>query len=65
MRIGTLADLAASRGVRLPDALTDHWPPRLHATDERGWFRFQRLYDLARSCVRGEEACRLYSSRCV
>ncbi|MGB4810153.1 MAG: adenosine deaminase, partial [Candidatus Phosphoribacter baldrii] len=58
MRIGTLADLAASRGVRLPDALTDHWPPRLHATDERGWFRFQRLYDLARSCVRGEEAMR-------
>ena len=58
MRLGTLADLAAARGVRLPDALTDHWPPRLHATDERGWFRFQRLYDLARSCVRGESAMR-------
>jgi adenosine deaminase len=55
MRLGTLA---AARGVRLPDALTDHWPPRLHATDERGWFRFQRLYDLARSCVRGESAMR-------
>ena len=22
--------------------------------DERGWFRFQRLYDAARHCVRGE-----------
>ena len=29
-------------------------PPELRATDERGWFRFQRLYDTARSVVRGE-----------
>jgi adenosine deaminase len=58
MRIDTLLDLAVARGVRLPDALTDNWPPHLHATDERGWFRFQRLYDLARSCVRGEEEMR-------
>ncbi len=58
MRIDTLLDLVVARGVRLPDALTDNWPPHLHATDERGWFRFQRLYDLARSCVRGEEAMR-------
>ena len=28
-------------------------PPELRATDERGWFRFQRLYDTARSAVRG------------
>jgi adenosine deaminase len=28
-------------------------PPELRATDERGWFRFQRLYDAARSVVRG------------
>ncbi len=54
MRITTLADLADQHGIRLPEALTDRWPPRLHATDERGWFRFQRLYDLARSCVRCE-----------
>ncbi|MDQ6895502.1 MAG: adenosine deaminase [Actinomycetota bacterium] len=58
MRIETLADLAAGHGIRLPEALTDHWPPQLHATDERGWFRFQRLYDLARSCVRGEDDMR-------
>ncbi len=54
MRIGTLAELASRHGVRLPDALAASWPPRLHGTDERGWFRFQRLYDLARACVRGE-----------
>ena len=54
MRIGTLADLASQHGIRLPDALAASWPPRLHATDERGWFRFQRLYELARACVRGE-----------
>jgi adenosine deaminase len=54
MRITTLAELAEAHGIRLPEALTDRWPPRLHATDERGWFRFQRLYDLARSCVRSE-----------
>jgi adenosine deaminase len=29
-------------------------PPELRATDERGWFRFQRLYDAARAVVRGE-----------
>ncbi len=54
MRITTLAELARAHQVRLPEALTSHWPPRLHATDERGWFRFQRLYDAARACVRGE-----------
>ncbi|MEI2649619.1 MAG: adenosine deaminase [Dermatophilaceae bacterium] len=58
MRLGTVRELAAAQRVRLPDALTDHWPPKLRATDERGWFRFQRLYDIARSCVRGEEALR-------
>jgi adenosine deaminase len=58
MRIGTLADLARERGVPLPEAFTDEWPPQLHATDERGWFRFQRLYDLARACVRGERDLR-------
>jgi adenosine deaminase len=54
MRIETVRDLARRHGVRLPDALVEAWPPRLRATDERGWFRFQRLYDTARACVRGE-----------
>ena len=54
MRPGTLAMLADKHGVRLPEALTKSWPPTLSATDERGWFRFQRLYDMARACVRDE-----------
>ena len=52
LRPATLRDLAAHHGVRLPDALTGGHPPELRATDERGWFRFQRLYDTARSVVR-------------
>ncbi len=54
MRPATLLELAARHGVRLPAALTSGAPPQLHATDEKGWFRFQRLYDVARSCVRDE-----------
>ena len=38
-------------GVTLPPALTEEWPPQLSTADERGWFRFQRLYDTARSVV--------------
>ena len=55
MRIDTVRDLARQHGIGLPDALLSAHPPKLaRATDERGWFRFQRLYDAARSCVRGE-----------
>jgi len=57
MRVSTLVDLAAERGVRLPSALVDGDPLRVPG-NERGWFRFQRLYDAARSCVRSEEAMR-------
>ncbi len=52
MRHRTLVDLAREQGVRLPEALAAEWPPRLSGTDERGWFRFQRLYDIARSVIR-------------
>ena len=52
MRHPTLVELAHKRGIRLPSALTEDWPPRLSGTDERGWFRFQRLYDIARSVLR-------------
>jgi adenosine deaminase len=58
MRIRTVQDLAAKHGLRLPDALTTAWPPHLSARDERGWFRFQRLYDAARACVRDESDLR-------
>jgi adenosine deaminase len=54
MRHSTLVDLAREHRVHLPEALVEEWPPRLRGTDERGWFRFQRLYDIARSVVRTE-----------
>ncbi len=54
MRHSTLIDLAAQHGIHLPEALAENWPPELSAADERGWFRFQRLYDIARSAIRTE-----------
>ena len=54
MRHATLLELAERDGVVLPDALVEDWPPQLSAADEKGWFRFQRLYDVARSVLRTE-----------
>ena len=54
MRHGTLLELAERDGINLPDQLVSQWPPQLSAADEKGWFRFQRLYDVARSVVRTE-----------
>ena len=54
MRHATLIELAARDGIHLPDALVEDWPPVLSAADEKGWFRFQRLYDVARSVLRTE-----------
>ena len=45
-------------GIHLPDALVEDWPPELSAADEKGWFRFQRLYDVARSVLRTEDDVR-------
>lgn len=58
MRPSTLLELADKYGVHLPAALSGGEPPSLRATDERGWFRFQRLYDIARSCLREPEDIR-------
>jgi adenosine deaminase len=55
MRHDTMIELADRHGVRLPDALRSESPPQLRATDERGWFRFQRLYDTARSVLQEPE----------
>jgi adenosine deaminase len=52
MRHATLLELAARDGIALPDSLVSEWPPQLSAADEKGWFRFQRLYDVARSVLR-------------
>ncbi len=54
MRHSTLVDLADRHRIHLPEALAENWPPELSAADERGWFRFQRLYDIARSAIRTE-----------
>ncbi|MBB4894521.1 adenosine deaminase [Streptomyces olivoverticillatus] len=58
MRSSTLLELADRYGVHLPEALSSGEPPKLRATDERGWFRFQRLYDIARSCLRSPDDIR-------
>ena len=61
MQPATLVELAAAQGRRLPDALedavVDRDPVRLPA-NERGWFRFQRMYDAARAVVRSEQVMR-------
>lgn len=52
MRHSTMVELAGVHGISLPPALTEEWPPELSTADERGWFRFQRLYDTARTVLR-------------
>lgn len=58
MRHSTLLELADRDGIALPDQLALDWPPKLSAADEKGWFRFQRLYDVARSVLRTEDDVR-------
>lgn len=58
MRHSTLLELAYRDGIRLPSSLAEDWPPQLSTTDEKGWFRFQRLYDVARSVLRTEDDVR-------
>ena len=57
LRPSTLAELAAKHGIRLPETLRHHHLLRL-TPDERGWFRFQRLYEAARACVRDADDMR-------
>lgn len=58
-RVRTIQDMAVKHGIRLPQSLRDAYPPQLSGgRDERGWFRFQRLYDAARHCVQDEEDMR-------
>jgi adenosine deaminase len=56
MRHETLVDLAAHQGVSLPHGLLDPTSVDLDATQLRGWLKFQRLYDAARSLLRTTEA---------
>ena len=54
MRVETVREMSRAHGLRLPSALEADWPVTFDTRDERGWFRFQSLYDAARACVRGE-----------
>lgn len=58
MRHETLLELAERDGIVLPDSLVSEWPPKLSVTDEKGWFRFQRLYDVARSVLQTQDDVR-------
>jgi adenosine deaminase len=67
MAPATLRELAQVQGIRLPSALRTassdgELPPAImdtrSADDQRGWFRFQRLYDAARSVVTSEATMR-------
>ena len=58
MRIDTVREMSRALGLRLPSALEADWPVTFETRDERGWFRFQSLYDAARACVRGEAELR-------
>lgn len=62
LSVPTLVDLAAARQVELPEQLIDAIALEVPA-DKRGWFRFQRLYDVARSVVSGEDALRTVVAR--
>ncbi len=53
MAPATVRDMAQRHGIRVPSHLTEAGQ-RFDTGDERGWFRFQRAYDAARACVRGE-----------
>jgi adenosine deaminase len=62
MRRETLFELASEHRIRLPEAFSSDWPPRLSGADEKGWFRFQRLYDIARTVLREpDDVRRLYA----
>ncbi|RKS69240.1 adenosine deaminase [Motilibacter peucedani] len=58
MRHRTMVELAYKAGVRLPESLRTDAPPQLTDVDSRGWFRFQRLYDVARSVLTTEDDVR-------
>ncbi len=62
MSLATLHQLARARHMELPDKLAGGAPLDL-PYDQRGWNKFQRLYDVARAAVRGESALRTVVDR--
>jgi len=57
MSIASLQHLADLAGIGLHESLVDA-DGLLVPPNERGWFRFQRLYDMARNVVNSEQAMR-------
>jgi adenosine deaminase len=57
MTVELLRRMSAEHGITLNKELLDSSPLRVPA-DRRGWFRFQRLYDMARRCVQTEQDMR-------
>lgn len=57
LSVSSLTSMAHEQDLRLPDTLTDNVALQVPA-DQRGWFRFQRAYDAARTVVRSEESMR-------
>lgn len=53
MTVELLRRMSAEHGITLNKELLDSHPLRVPA-NRRGWFRFQRLYDMARRCVQTE-----------
>lgn len=58
MRPATLLELASDQGRQLPHGLVDPSTVDLDATGLRGWHKFQRLYDSARTVLTGETEVR-------
>ena len=65
MRPSTLRELAAEQGRTLPAGLLDPASVDLDATGLRGWLKFQRLYDAARTVLLGETEVRRLVSEIV
>lgn len=57
LSVPTLVSLADARDIELPEQLVDAIALDVPA-DKRGWYRFQRFYDIARAAVQGEDALR-------
>lgn len=58
MRPATLVDLAREQGRALPAELLDPQGARVDVTVRRGWPRFQRMYETARSLLVGPDEVR-------
>lgn len=57
MTVERLKQMASAENMHLDEELINQEPLRVPA-DRRGWYRFQRLYDMARRCVTTEQDIR-------